>query len=510
LVTSTGSLWIGNQGGVAVYSNPDVNVRTAAFNETNGLTNPKVRCLAEHNGKIYVGTWGGGISVYDIAGDSWTALRASANGLVNDQISDIKIHDDKLYISTIGGVAAYDPVANTWERYTKSATASVTGDLLDAYVSCLEVADTPRGTEYWYCPRWETGIDAGKEGEHGITVARNDFNVTPVTVRLQALQDNTLYEDVDGALSNGAGTKFFAGMSSTNKRRRGLIKFDIASAGIPTGATIKSATLRMSVVTGSTAKVNVSLYPALAEWGEGTSLAPGDETAGGASTTGDATWIHTFYPTSTWQVAGGDYSPNSSGAIIVDTPKRVTYSGKPGMLADVTNWLRNPSSNHGWFIVSDGEMKTFASRDNATLSLRPELEITYQEFTYYTVLNSAIPGPNINDIFYDSAANLFWVATATNGICSIDVTNARWANYTLENNLPSNVVYSLTPLGGSLWVGTQNGLARESSPGMFQWYNRGGGLQADRVRVVYTDDGQRLWLGFIDGGAARVDPNRAE
>jgi hypothetical protein len=511
-VPSTGELWIGNQGGIAIYGDPGSTTRTGDYNETSGLPNPKVRCMAEHNGRIYVGTWGGGIGVYDIAGATWmTPLRASANGLVSDTISDIKIHDDKLYISTIGGVSAYDPVAASWERYTKSATASVTGDLLDAYVSCLEVADTPRGTEYWYCPRWETGIDAGKEGEHGITVAQKDFNVTAITVKLEAFKDNTLYEDVDGALSNGAGTRFFAGLqSSTGKMRRGVIAFDLASAGIPRGAVIKSATLRLSVTTGSLIKVNMSLHRALADWGEGTSIATGDESAGAASTTGDATWKHTFYPGSTWQKAGGDYVLSGSGSVVIDTPKRVTWAGKAGMVADVSKWLKDPSSNFGWVVISDGEMKTFASSENASASLRPELEIVYQEFTYYTVLNSDLPAPNVNDIYYDASDDLFWIATATDGLCSVDVANSKWTQYTVENNLPSNAVYSMAKVGGTLWLGTQNGLAREVTDGVFQGYNRGGGLPADRVRRVYSDDGARLWLGFVEGGAARVNPASAE
>jgi ligand-binding sensor domain-containing protein len=58
-----------------------------------------------------------------------------------------------------------------------------------------------------------------------------------------------------------------------------------------------------------------------------------------------------------------------------------------------------------------------------------------------------------------------------------------------------------------VWAATQDGLARLGADGKWQGYNTSGGLQADRVRRLYSDDGQRLWLGFVQGGAARVKTN---
>jgi hypothetical protein len=70
--------------------------------------------------------------------------------------------------------------------------------------------------------------------------------------------------------------------------------------------------------------------------------------------------------------------------------------------------------------------------------------------------------------------------------------------------LPSNTVYSLAYANGILWAATLNGLAKRVGEHRWQGYNRGGGLQSDRVRVVYSPDGDRLYVGFIEGGAARV------
>src|SRR5262245_48154830 len=59
----------------------------------------------------------------------------------------------------------------------------------------------------------------------------------PAMLTLTAVNDNTLYQDPSGNLSNGAGQHFFVGDTGqlTNNIRRGLIKFNLS--GIPAGST---------------------------------------------------------------------------------------------------------------------------------------------------------------------------------------------------------------------------------------------------------------------------------
>lgn len=130
----------------------------------------------------------------------------------------------------------------------------------------------------------------------------------------------------------------------------------------------------------------------------------------------------------------------------------------------------------------------------------------------YTLVNSGLPEANVNAIFYDPAAgaDVFWVATANNGVSRVSVDQSTWTTYTTVQGLPSNTVYSVVRVDETIWVATQNGVARLKANGTWQGYNTGGGLAADRVREVYTDDGQRLLIGYINSGAARLDPNSAE
>jgi hypothetical protein len=509
-VTYRSEVWIGNHDGVAVFDLLGDSRRIDAFNDNSGLANPKVRVVVGLEGKLYAGTWGGGIGVYDLRAKTWSRL-TSADGLVNDMVADIQIDDGTLCIATNGGISIYDPAADPgeeWDSFVK-LPGDATGDLLDEFVSAVEIAHTPRGKEYWYAPRWESAIEPGEENQHGITVARSAFSGSPV-VRLRAVQDNTLYEDPDGALSNGAGEFMFTGVGPDAIQRRAVVMFDVAG-NIPPGATIIEAGLKMYNATEATDPSRVIVYRVLSDWGEGKSKASGDESAGASATQGDATWKHTFYPTSEWTEPGGDFVSQASASTVIRGQRTYEWR-REGTVADVQFWLDNPSENHGWVLDSSDSTRRWHTRESPDAYSRPELEVRHSAASvlYITRASSGLPEPNINDVLYDETTDLFWLAFSTQGLATIDVENSTWTFYTTDDGLPSNTVYSLAEVGGVIWIGTQRGLARHRGDGTFQGYGRGAGLPASRVRKVYSDHPQRLWLGFVDGGAVLVDPNSAQ
>ena len=119
------------------------------------------------------------------------------------------------------------------------------------------------------------------------------------TISIMPSKDNTLYEfdPDDGDHSNGAGFHFFAGETAMSELRRGVLAFDIAGS-IPHGSIITSVTLSMNMsrTISETPRI-VELHKLLADWGEGTSHAPGEEGDGAPATTNDATWRHRFFDT---------------------------------------------------------------------------------------------------------------------------------------------------------------------------------------------------------------------
>ena len=206
------------------------------------------------------------------------------------------------------------------------------------------------------------------------TAARAD------AVSIDAVKDNTLYEDPAGATSNGAGQHFFAGNTDESAIRRGLIQFDIAAA-VPAGATIDSVTLTLNMSRTIAGPEPVALMRALQEWGEGTSDANRQEGQGTDATPGDATWLNAILGTSDWAAAGGDFMTVSSASITVDDVGFYTWGSTADMVIDVQGWLDDPASNFGWVLVGNeaapATAKRFDTRENPDATVRPVLTVEY-------------------------------------------------------------------------------------------------------------------------------------
>ncbi len=207
---------------------------------------------------------------------------------------------------------------------------------------------------------------------------------TQTTVTLDALKDNTLYESATGALSNGAGEHFFVGQtgqtSPSSALRRGLIAFDIAS-NVPAGAKITSVTLTLNMSKTSSGAQNIDLRRVLKNWGEGTSNAAANEGSGANAATGDATWIHAFFNTSSWASAGGDFSATASASRSVADVGSYAWGSTAQMVSDVQGWLDSPSTDFGWALVGNESLarssKRFDTKENAVAGVQPKLTVTY-------------------------------------------------------------------------------------------------------------------------------------
>lgn len=192
------------------------------------------------------------------------------------------------------------------------------------------------------------------------------------SMTIGAAKDNTLYQNANGALSNGAGSGIFAGVNNGNFSpqiiRRGLIAFDVAAA-IPAGSTITGVQLHMVLVASNAGFLPVTLHPVLADWGEAGSVAGLGGGGGGPSQPGDATWVHTFSPGSSWSNLGGDFNPTSSATQSVGSSPgaNVVWGSTLQLVTDVQSWLDTPSNNFGWMLrapESGGtSSKKFASRE---------------------------------------------------------------------------------------------------------------------------------------------------
>jgi hypothetical protein len=206
-------------------------------------------------------------------------------------------------------------------------------------------------------------------------------------VQLQPNQDNTLYQDVTGSISNGSGQHLFAGSTNTGEIRRGLIQFDMNQ--IPSGATITHVELTMfcSQSSAGAGPQTFTLRRVSAPWGEGSSDAPGNEGSGTAATVGDATWTCSVHNgvggcMFSWVSAGGDFTSTVSSSQVVDAENMsYTWPSTSQFVADVQDMLDNPGNNFGWVIVGNESAtqttKRFDSQENPTSENRPVLRVYF-------------------------------------------------------------------------------------------------------------------------------------
>src|SRR5437870_11050394 len=214
-------------------------------------------------------------------------------------------------------------------------------------------------------------------------------------ININPIKDNTLYEydPAEGDVSNALGNHFFAGETAMGELRRGVLAFVIAG-NIPAGSTILGVTLSLNMSrTGSDTPRTVELHTMLADWGEGTSVAPGEEGTGAPATTNDATWRHRFFDTIFWAMQGGDFSATVSASQSVGPIGQYTWSSAQ-MVADVQSWLDNPSSTFGWLVLGDestnATSKRFDTRESAS---PPVLTIEYTQRAMPTPRPRPTPAP---------------------------------------------------------------------------------------------------------------------
>lgn len=202
------------------------------------------------------------------------------------------------------------------------------------------------------------------------------------TATLTPIKDNTLIENPGGGASNALNEGIYSGRSGPlagGARFRAVLAFDLS--GIPQGTSITNASLNLTLLQFSTNFDQVhSLHRMLADWGEGTSNGAGG--GGGEPTSGDATWLHTFYPNAFWKNQGGDFEPNPTASLVVP-PKMGTYTWSSAQLiADVQDWVNNPLSNFGWAVLGNEvdyqTARKFASREYEIISARPELIVEFE------------------------------------------------------------------------------------------------------------------------------------
>ncbi|HUR29248.1 MAG TPA: DNRLRE domain-containing protein [Planctomycetota bacterium] len=309
-------------------------------------------------------------------------------------------------------------------------------------------------------------------------------------ITLNPSKDNTLYEDPNGALSNGAGDGMFVGrvgFGGNGGIRRAAIAFDLSA--IPYGSTITAVTLQVTCSQTTNGNNMSTVHRMLADWGEGSSVALPGGGAGAASTGGDATWKHTFFPGSFWTNAGGDFTSTPSGSFAIGFSGTYVLPSSSGLVGDVQFWLNNPGSNFGWCVRGNETVmstaKRLETREGLIPAERPLLTVTYTSstVTYCTAkMNSLGCTPSISGT---------GVSSATAG-AGFTITGAN-----VINNKPGLLIYSNTGQAAVPFVNglrCMNGPVRRSVP-----LNSGGNPPPNDCSGAYNLDMNTFAVGGLGG-----------
>ena len=141
-----------------------------------------------------------------------------------------------------------------------------------------------------------------------------------------------------------------------------LVSWDI-SASVPTSATITAASITLQISDKS--EQTFSFYEAKAAWNES-----------------KATW-KIFDSSKNWQIAGGSGSSDRGttvlGSFSADPTGSYTIPLNAAGIALVQAWAKNPSGNHGLFLIGAATTNRLELRSSeyGTASQRPKLNVTW-------------------------------------------------------------------------------------------------------------------------------------
>jgi hypothetical protein len=231
-------------------------------------------------------------------------------------------------------------------------------------------------------------------------------------ITLAPVQDATLLggTDASGSTNNSeANPGIYVGTDGQGNPKRGLIEFNVAPpvSGIPAGSTITGVDLELYMGNvagggggsgnGQTASETISLYDETQAWGKVTKNVTNTSSLsmnghGKPADPGDVTWNYAAYNTTAWNtLAGGNLTTNSASIAGITVGTNLGHydwpsASNPAMVADVQNWLNNPSSNNGWLLVSGdetdaGTFRAFYSQEGSVSAsnsaFAPVLTVTY-------------------------------------------------------------------------------------------------------------------------------------
>ncbi len=179
---------------------------------------------------------------------------------------------------------------------------------------------------------------------------------------------------------------------------------------------------------------------------------------------------------------------NGGGLNVIKEGKIYAYTMENGLGSNFINSICADEKNNIWIGTSKG------------LSLYKYKEDTF--LTYVKTKENRLSADSIRVLYEDFSGNL-WIGTHGGGLNRFDIKEKKFYPFTTNNGLSNNFVLSITEdKNNNLWIGTNKGLNRLKN-NTFKSYTREDGLSNDMIYDIYPDSKGALWIGTNGGGLNR-------
>ncbi len=479
-----------------------------------GLSSSYVNVVkTDSRGFLWIGTEGGGISIYD--GSSLQHI-TQKDGLNSNFIR--AIHEDKdgnFWIASFGnGLSRYD--GHEFRRYTERS------GLINNYI--ISLFGDSRG-DLWLAARGE-GVSRIRPGKNGVGDSITHFGP----------HEGLAEGDVYGIAEDQKGRIWFASS-------QGMSVFDPADSQqqfqLLSPSSLPEKNKMLAVFCDKTGRIwfggsNNALYcydgdgqlsdlsslldPStrsighiqadadgrilLATEGNGVLILEADPHAAfiRKSRVGLAHGVPERHVRMLAPEAGGKIwmATFGGGIAAYDPGSFVHFTEKEGLPNKIVRAIAEDASGKLWFGTEGG----LAAYDG-------------KSFVQLTQKNG-LPFNDIRALLLDKKSQL-WIGTYGRGLCKLVLDasgrSGKITTYTTESGLSSNTIVSLyEDSRGDLWIGGWNGLTRfspdqQGNGGHFVHFGQQQGLAGNDIRSIFEDSRGDLWFGSWGSGVSRFRPS---
>ncbi len=483
-----GTLWFGTAGGgVSAYDGAS----WRSFTTADGLTTNYIVAIGQgSDGALWFGGdalqgAGGGLSVYN--GQKWRQVREE-DGLSHNTVTAIHgAADGRLWVGTERGVSVLE--AGRWRRlttrdglghnYVTSIHERRDGTLWFGAIGGVSILDPKRNR--W---RYLTPHDGG-------LASRDVFGI---------------FEQPDGTLWFTHGRE---GVSIYDGRRWRYLR--------PGDLPLKGEIVRVYCRSDNTVLVTTG------DEGGGVSILEGQQWRaipfdGGlhavAEDTAGRLWFRSpargvvMFDGKRWQEFGG--IPHANILAVCQRQDGTIWYGTEGRGIGI--WNPKEKAGHDWAYITtkqglpSNKVTALLERKDRTIWVGTDRGLGVYDGAAWKKLGPA--AHNAINALLEQPDGSLWVATS--GGVSVLRPAGGWENFTTEDGLLSQMVYTITQRSDqTLWFGANRGV-NIYADGIWRSLRPAEGLAGHGVRAIYESPDGAMWFGAWGGGLSRYQPPQAE